>query len=221
MIRYIEYRRVSSREQGKSGLGLDAQAAAIAHFVKAEGGEIIGSYKDIQSGGDNERPELSKAMAAARKASRKGDEVWIVVSKLDRLSRDVEFIAGLMNKGVKFVVTEYGHDVDPFVLHIFAALAEKERKLISKRTKDALASKVGKGILGNRTNLDAAQAKGCEVAQKAAEQRRDNVRPVIEQIQKAGVSTLQGIADALNARGIKTARGATWKPMTVSRAMAA
>ncbi|SFE09858.1 Site-specific DNA recombinase [Methylobacterium sp. 13MFTsu3.1M2] len=171
----------------------------------------------MESGGYSDRPVLAAAMAQAKKA-----KAWVVVSKLDRLSRDVEFIAGLMNKGVRFVVVEYGHDVDPFVLHIFAALAEKERKLISARMKAGLAAKKAQGVrLGNPTNLGEASRKGGETMKVLADQRKANIGPVIAQIRASGVTTLQGIADALNARGIKTTRGGEWKPMTVSRALAA
>lgn len=213
MVSYVSYRRVSTREQGKSGAGLEAQGIAIKAFVESQGGELIDDHIEVLSGGYNDRPALAAAMGRAKKAN-----AWVVISKLDRLSRDVEFIAGLMNKGVRFVVVEYGHDVDPFVLHIFAALAEKERKMISARTKAALATKKAQGArLGNPTNLGEASRRGGETMKAQAEQRKANIGPVIAQIRAAGITTLQGMADALNARGIKAARGGEWRPMTVSR----
>lgn len=217
MVSYIAYRRVSTGEQHTSGAGLDAQERAIEAFITAQDGVRIETYTEVQSGGDNDRQELARAMAHAKKI-----KAWIVVSKLDRLSRDVEFIAGLMNRGVKFVVTEYGHDVDPFVLHIFASLAQKERALISKRTKDALQERKAQGVkLGNRTNLAAAQKAGGAASKAIAEARKANVRPIIAEIKAAGVTTLAGIAGALNARGVKTARGGAWSAMQVSRVLTA
>lgn len=217
MVSYVSYRRVSTTGQGKSGAGLEAQDATIRAFVAAQGGELIGDHVEVLSGGYSDRPVLAAAMAHAKKA-----KAWVVVSKLDRLSRDVEFIAGLMNKRIPFVVAELGHDVEPFMLHIYAALAEKERKLIAARTKAALAVKKAQGVrLGNPTNLGEASQRGGEVMKVQAGQRKANITPVIAQIRAAGITTLQGIADALNARGIKTARGGEWKPMTVSRALAA
>jgi DNA invertase Pin-like site-specific DNA recombinase len=217
MFKYVAYHRVSTDKQSKSGAGLEAQVRAIETFVAQQDGEIVERFTETESGGDNDRPALAQAMAYAKK-----NKAWIVVSKLDRLSRDVEFIAGLMNKGVRFVVTEYGHDVDPFVLHIFASLAQKERALISKRTKDALAERKAKGVkLGNRTNLEEAQKLGGAAMRAAGEARKANVRPIIAEIKAAGVTTLAGIAGALNARGVKTARGGVWSATQVSRAMAA
>lgn len=217
MASYIAYRRVSTGEQQTSGAGLDAQERAIEAFITAQDGVRVETYTEVQSGGDNDRQELARAMAHAKKI-----KAWIVVSKLDRLSRNVEFIAGLMNRGVKFVVTEYGHDVDPFVLHIFASLAQKERALISKRTKDALQERKAQGVkLGNRTNLADAQKAGGAASKAIAEARKANVRPIIAEIKAAGVTTLAGIAGALNARGVKTARGGAWSAMQVSRVLAA
>lgn len=217
MVSYIAYRRVSTGEQGKSGAGLDAQERAIDAFITGQEGALVETYTEVQSGGDNDRPELAKAMAHAKRA-----KAWVIVSKLDRLSRDVEFISSLMNKGVKFVVTEYGHDVDPFVLHIFAALAQKERALISKRTKDALAERKARGVkLGNRTNLPEAGKIGAAAMRAAGEARKANIRPIIAEIKAAGVTTLAGIAVALNSRGVRTARGGEWSAMQVSRVLAA
>src|SRR5215813_10308215 len=122
----VTYLRVSTRRQGKSGLGLEAQREAIARFVEAQGLTILAERIEIETGKGSDaldrRPVLREALAQARKA-----KASIVVAKLDRLSRDVHFISGLMTHKVPFVVAELGPDVDPFVLHLFAALAEKER----------------------------------------------------------------------------------------------
>ena len=129
-----------------------------------------------------------------------------MVAKLCRLSRDVAFISGLMAQRVPFIVTELGADADPFMLHIYAALAEKERALIADRTRAALAQKKAQGtVLGNRTNLKYAQEKGVATNRKAADSFASNVLPIVRQIQAAGATTHRAIAQALNARGVRTA----------------
>lgn len=142
----VAYTRVSTREQGRSGLGLEAQRAAIEAFAAREGVTVSGWFSEVESGkrvSDTlaERPQLSAALAASQAAGGP-----ILVSKLDRLSRDVHFISGLMAHKVPFLVAELGADVDPFMLHLFAALAEKERAMISQRTKAALAALKARGV---------------------------------------------------------------------------
>ena len=140
----------------------------------------------------------------------------VCVAKLDRLSRDVHFISGLMANRVPFIVTELGLDTDPFMLHIYAALAEKERRMISERTRAALAQKKAQGVLlGNRTNLAEAQAKGAAATQAAATVFARNVLPVIREIRAAGITDQRGIAKALNERGVRTAQGRSWHQSTV------
>ena len=147
--RIISYIRVSTARQGRSGLGLEAQREAIARFAEAEGFELAGEFVEVETGKGadalDRRPQLAAALAEA-----KHRKCAVAVAKLDRLSRDVHFISGLMAERVQFVVTELGADVDPFLLHLYAALAEKERRLISQRTRDALAAKKAQGKqLGN------------------------------------------------------------------------
>ena len=140
MRQIISYIRVSTQAQGKSGLGIEAQRDAIARFVAAEGYELIGEFVEVETGKGcdalERRPQLAAALGQARKA-----KCPVVVAKLDRLSRDVHFISGLMSERVPFIVAELGADCDPFMLHIYAALAEKERNLIGERTRAALARK--------------------------------------------------------------------------------
>jgi DNA invertase Pin-like site-specific DNA recombinase len=139
-----------------------------------------------------------------------------VVAKLCRLSRDVAFISGLMAQRVPFIVAELGADADPFMLHIYAALAEKERGMIAERTRAALAQKKAQGaLLGNRTNLAEAQAKGVVVNRATADAFAANVLPIVRQIKAAGATTHRAIAAALNARGVRTARGGAWHDSTV------
>src|SRR5256885_7854025 len=152
----VAYYRVSRPSQGRSGLGIEAQREAIRRFAEAEGLDIIAEHTEVETGKGADalerRPELAGALAAARRA-----KCPVVVAKLDRLSRDVHFISGLMAHRVAFVVAELGADVDPFVLHLYAALAEKERALISGRTKAALAAAKARGVKLGNPNIEHAR----------------------------------------------------------------
>jgi DNA invertase Pin-like site-specific DNA recombinase len=215
MSQAVTYLRVSRESQGKNGLGIEAQRVAVTQFLATHGLEQIAEFVEVETGKGadalDRRPVLAAALAAARKA-----KASIVVAKLDRLSRDVHFISGLMAHRVPFIVAELGPDIDSFMLHIYAAFAEKERALISQRTKAALAAKKAQGArLGNRTNLAEVGARGHATMARQADRFAANVRPVIEDARRAGAVTLQDLADALNARGVKTARGGRWHAMTV------
>ncbi len=212
----VAYYRVSTREQGKSGLGLDAQRAAVARFAEAEGFEVVAEFTEVETGKGadalDRRPQLSAALAEARRQGR----APVVVAKLDRLSRDVHFISGLMAHKTPFLVAELGPDVEPFVLHLYAALAEKERAVISARTKAALAAAKARGqVLGN-PRLDEARAIGNAVQKNDADAHADAVLPAIRKAQAARAKSLRQIAAALNGRGIATARGGRWEPQTVA-----
>jgi DNA invertase Pin-like site-specific DNA recombinase len=216
----ISYLRVSTDKQGRSGLGLEAQRAAIARFAAAEGLTILAEHVEVETakGADalDRRPMLREALGKARKA-----KAAVCVAKLDRLSRDVAFISGLMAQRVPFIVAELGADCDPFMIHIYAALAEKERALISERTRVALAARKAQGtLLGNRTNLPEASAKGIQAARAAADAHARNVLPIVRQLQASGITTLLGIAGELNARGIRSARSGRWYASSVSNLLA-
>lgn len=147
------YIRVSTARQGRSGLGLEAQREAIARFCKTEGYSLDAEFIEIESGKGSDalerRPKLAAAIKAAKKI--KGP---VVVAKLDRLSRDVNFISGLMTHKVPFITVELGADTDPFLLHLFAALAERERRVIGERTRLALAAAKARGVkLGGRKSV--------------------------------------------------------------------
>jgi DNA invertase Pin-like site-specific DNA recombinase len=214
----IAYLRVSTNEQGRSGLGLASQRKVIDEFAAAEGFVLSEVVTEVASGklGLAERAGLRKALAMASK-----QRCPVIVAKLDRLSRDVAFISGLMAAGTPFIVAELGVDTDPFILHLFAALSEKERKLIASRTKSALADLKAQGVqLGNRTNLPAAQALGqARNAEKAAAFAAA-ILPEIRRLQ-AQAMTMAQIAEELNRRGVKTALGRTWHQSTVSRLLKA
>jgi DNA invertase Pin-like site-specific DNA recombinase len=150
-------------------------------------------------------------------AAAKAAKCCVVVSKLDRLSRDVAFVSGLMAQRVPFVVAELGRDADPFMLHLYAALAEKERRLISERTKVALAAKKGQGAaLGNPKNLAIAGSMGRQTLIAAADEFAAKVLPIVRSIQASGPMGMVRIADELNNRGIRTARGGRWYVSSVA-----
>src|SRR4051812_10131130 len=151
MDKAVAYIRVSTVQQGRSGLGIEAQRDAIQRFAEAEGFELTAEFVEVETGKGadalDRRPQLAASLSAARRTA-----CPVIVAKLDRLSRDVAFIAGLMAQRVPFIVADLGSNPDPFMLHLWAALAEKERTVISQRTRDALAQKKAAGAqLGNRT----------------------------------------------------------------------
>ena len=216
----VAYHRVSTERQGRSGLGLDAQRERCAAFAAQNGMEIVEAFTEVETGKGSDaldrRPQLVAALAAAKR-----HRCPVLVAKLDRLSRDVHFIAGLMVQRVPFLVAELGADVDPFMLHIYAALAEKERRMISERTRAALAARKRQGArLGNPTNLAEAGATGAARTAEGARRFAENVAPVIREIRASGVASLRGIAAALNARGVRTARGGKWAATQVGAVLA-
>jgi DNA invertase Pin-like site-specific DNA recombinase len=213
----VAYLRVSTDRQGKSGLGVAAQRRAIEAFAEANGFELVADFEEHETGKGadalDRRPKLASALSAARKA-----KCAVIVAKLDRLSRDVAFISGLMAQRVPFLVAELGENVDSFMLHIYAALGEKERAMIADRTRKALAEKKAAGvILGNRTNLPEASAKGASSNRAGADAFARNVLPVIASIRASGIETNAGIAVELNARRVSTARGGEWTGVQVRR----
>src|ERR1700741_3229125 len=209
MQQLITYIRVSTSGQGRSGLGIEAQRHALAPFAQAEGFEVLREFVEVETGKGSDaldrRPQLKAALAAARKL-----RCHVAVAKLDRLSRDVHFISGLMAHKVPFLVAELGPDVDPFVLHLFAALAEKERALISTRTRQALSAAKARGVSLGNPRLHVARRNAVDAVKAEADRYAANVLPIIREAQKAGARTLREMAETLNARGIATARGGQW-----------
>jgi DNA invertase Pin-like site-specific DNA recombinase len=205
----VAYLRVSTDRQGRSGLGLEAQREAIRRFAEAENLELAGEHVEVETGKGADaldlRPQLRAALDKARKL-----KCPIVVAKLDRLSRDVAFIAGLMAQRVPFVVAELGPDIDPFILHIYAALAQKERA-----TKEALAQAKAKGVRLGNPRLDEVRGKGAQSMKAAADRFAANVLPLIQPLRAEGRS-LREIADTLNARSVPTARGGRWAPTQIA-----
>lgn len=215
MKRYVVYLRVSTTEQGKKGHGLDAQRRDIAIFLERfseEPYEIIAEHQDIQSGKDDDRPELTAALALVRATP--GAE--LLVSKLDRLSRKVSFIASLMDdKRVRLRIASMPY-ADKFQLHIYAALAEQEREFISLRTKAALGAAKAKGAkLGGLRDKTGERNKA---VQRNAAARAQKVASIVEPMRARGDS-LRAIAEALNKAGVVTARGGEWHPSQIARVL--
>ncbi len=214
MIRYVTYQRVSTKDQGKSGLGLDAQARDIGIFLSTysdEPWEVIAEFVEVESGTDNGRPVLAKAIALAKK-----EKAVLLVSKLDRLSRKVSFIAQLMDdKALSLKVAQMPY-ADKFQLHIYAALAEQERDFISLRTKAALAEAKNRGTkLGG---LRDTTMRRNEVVKAQADDRAAKLASIVVPLRDHG-ATLQDIADALNGNGMRTPRGGAWQPTQVARVL--
>ena len=211
MKQAVAYIRVSTAKQGRSGLGLEAQRESIRRFAQAEGFEIVAEHVEVETGKGadalDRRPVLKTALEDARKI-----KAPVIVAKLDRLSRDVAFIAGLMAQRVPFVVAELGVDADPFMLHLYAALAEKERALISQRTKDALARAKANGVVLGKHGRDVLAPRNRKAAVGRAKAISDTVRAKLD----AGKS-LRTIAAELNADGVPTAKGGQWHLTSVKR----
>lgn len=219
MSRAIAYIRVSTAKQGKSGLGMEAQQEAIARFAQAEGIEIAETFLEVETGKGSDaldrRPQLRGALDKARVM-----QCPVIVAKLDRLSRDVAFIATLMTQRVPFIVAALGKNCDPFMLHLYAAIAEQERRVISERTKSALAASKARGtVLGGwRGGPVVDHRQGVEAIQKNAAAFRSDVGPMIHELHSRGMS-LRQIAAALTEQGIKTSRGKDWTATAVSRVL--
>ena len=207
----ISYIRVSTAQQGRSGLGLEAQRETIARFAEAEGYEIIAERVEIETGKGadalDKRPELKIALDEARKI-----KAPVVVAKLDRLSRNVHFISGLMAQRVPFVVCELGADADPFMLHLYAAFAERERKMISQRTKEALERAKARGVVLGKHGREVLAPANHKAAMKRAEAIAHIVKPKLK-----ARTPLRTIAVELNEEGVPTPRGGQWHLASVQR----
>jgi DNA invertase Pin-like site-specific DNA recombinase len=201
---FIAYFRVSTARQGQSGLGLEAQRKAVADFVK-NNGEIVMEFTEIETGKRADRPQLAEAIALCKKHG-----YTLLVAKLDRLARNLNFITTLQQTKVDFVAVDNPH-ATPFVIHILCAVAEAEAVAISQRTKAALAAfKARGGVLGNPHHAEAlpkANAVRCD----RAKERNGKFLAIINEIKaKTGLTKLAELAEALNLRGIRTARGNAW-----------
>ena len=239
--KFIAYLRVSTVGQGKSGLGLDAQRNAVRGFLNGGTWKLLAEVVEVESGKRNDRPKLAEAMALCRLHG-----ATLLVAKLDRLSRDAAFLMNLQSAGVRFVAADLPQ-ANEMTVGIMAVVAQAERKAISTRTKEALAAKAAWfAKLGNEeraalaaegkaTRLggpkwdhlagitgDKARSVSITIRQAKASSRAADLMPIISSLQASGVTSLAALAEALTARGIPTARGAsTWSPMQVSRVLKA
>lgn len=215
--RFIAYYRVSTARQGRSGLGLDAQQAAVRGYLNGGAWSLVSEVIEVESGKRNDRPKLAEALRLCRL-----HKATLIIAKLDRLARNVAFVSDLMESGVEFVAVDFPQ-ANRLTVHILAAVAEHEAKAISERTKAALAQAKARGVKlgGDRGHMPAIAAQGyaasLSVRQEKANGRAADLLPVIAEVRAAGATTLQAVADALNARGIPTARGGQWSPVQVQR----
>lgn len=207
---FVLYTRVSTREQCTSGLGLEAQRAKAMSYLNGGDWRIVAEFQEVESGKNNQRPQLARAMAECRLRG-----ATLLIAKLDRLSRDAHFLLGLEKAGVDFVCADMP-SANKLTVGIMAVVAEQERELISQRTKDALAARKARGLkLGNPANLTAAaraegRARAAEVKCAKASARWADLAPILAEIRSGGARTQRAIADALNGRGIPTPRGGRW-----------
>ena len=216
-MRTVNYYRVSTAKQGRSGLGLEAQRAAIETFCASRGCEPLNpEYVEVESGKRDDRPELAKALHHAKVTG-----AVLVIAKLDRLSRNVSFLAKLQDAGVRFVAADMP-DATEMTVQIMAVMAQAERKAISKRTKEALAAAKARGQrLGNPLGAKAfgthrGNAAAVDAIKAKAKAFAKDILPIIEAIQTEGHVSLRAIAAELNGRAIITARGGKWGPQSVS-----
>jgi DNA invertase Pin-like site-specific DNA recombinase len=204
---------VSTQRQGRSGLGMEAQRAAVEQYAKANNLSIIEDYTEIETGTNKRnRPEVKRAIASAKR-----NEATLLIAKLDRLSRSVSFTAALMDSGVKFTAVDMPQ-ANEMVIHIMAAMAQGEAKAISERTKAALAAAKARGVeLGNPENLtDEARQKGRDSQRQIARDEYRNVILSVKLMMEAGTS-YDKMAKRLNAEGHRTRQGRPFQAMTVYR----
>jgi DNA invertase Pin-like site-specific DNA recombinase len=206
--RFVAYYRVSTDRQGKSGLGLKAQQSAVLAFIDGNA-ELVAELTEIESGKHSNRPELAKALVACKKHKAK-----LVIAKLDRLSRNLAFIATLMESGVEFVAVDNPH-ANKLTVHILAAVAQHEREMISERTKAALKAAKARGTRLGNPELAKAAKRGTAAVKANARRFAANVLPIIEEIERSGVTSNNAIAAKLNERNVPTARGGRWTHVQV------
>lgn len=212
--KFVAYYRVSTEEQGDSGLGLEAQRQKVREFVNGGGAEIVDEFTEVESGTNGERPELEKALSSARAYG-----ATLVVAKLDRLARDVGLLHRLQDSDVEIEIANMP-GANGLTVNVLAAVAEHEAEQISQRTREALAaSDKDLGTPENLTQED--REKGAEAAaekrKRDANQRARDLAPILREIEEKGATTLRQKAEALEARGIPTARDGSWHAATVSR----
>jgi DNA invertase Pin-like site-specific DNA recombinase len=215
--KFVSYLRVSTAKQGRSGLGLEAQRKAVEDFLNGGDWRVVKEFVEVESGKKADRPQLAKALRACRLFGAK-----LVIAKLDRLSRDAHFLLGLEKAGVDFVAADMPH-ANRLTVGIMAMVADEERRMISARTKAALAAAKRRGVKlgGDRgAQLTAKQrAAGRAVLIERAEARAADLSDIVKELQASGATSLRAIAEGLNTRGIPTARGGKWSSVQVMRVL--
>jgi DNA invertase Pin-like site-specific DNA recombinase len=216
--KYVVYLRVSTARQGRSGLGLEAQRAAVEAFMSANGPRIeLASYTEIESGKHNDRPQLAKALLHCRR-----HRATLLVAKIDRLSRNAAFLMNLRDAGVKFVAADLP-DLNTLTLGIFASMAQYEREQISTRTKAALAAAKARGVKLGNPDPHFGSRRSATVASRgniqAADEYAGTLRHSLTDAKAAGFISLRAVAGFLNDAGIGTRRGCAWTPAAVLRVL--
>lgn len=217
--RFVAYLRVSTARQGASGLGLEAQRAAVQAYLASGGHQLAAEFVEVESGKRDERPQLAAALAACRL-----HRATLVIAKLDRLARNVRFIAGIMDSGVDFVACDMPH-ANRLTLHLMAAMAEHEATAISERTKAALAAAKARGVKLGNPNGAAHLRQGCKEAalasvaarQRGAEALALRLQPVLIELESKGMTTSAAIARELNRRAIASPKGGIWRAKQITR----
>jgi DNA invertase Pin-like site-specific DNA recombinase len=219
--KFIAYYRVSTVRQGRSGLGLEAQQTAVRDHLNGGNWRVVAEFTEIESGKRKDRPKLAEALAACRVHGAK-----LVIAKLDRLARNVAFVSHLMESGVDFEAVDFPQ-ANRLTIHILAAVAEHEARMISERTKAALAAAKRRGVKlggvrkGHRPFTAKVQAMGRRARAAIAQRRAADLQPIITELQAAGFQSYSAIARELNARGIPTTGGnGAWQAVSVGRLLA-
>jgi len=213
-MKFIAYYRVSTQKQGIDGNGMGAQKEAVRRYLESLNCELLANFEEVESGSNNERPQLTAAikMAKARKAI-------LVIAKLDRISRNASFLMKLQDSGIDFVACDMPN-ADKFTVGILALVAQRERELISQRTKAGLAVAKSRGVTLGNPNAARAWKKAVVAIQDGKRRFATDAMKIIREIQGTGVSKLSRIADCMDKRGEKTARGGKWTATAVKRVMA-
>jgi DNA invertase Pin-like site-specific DNA recombinase len=208
--KFVAYFCVSTDRQGRSGLSLEAQRESVLDYSEGGQWELVAEFTDVERGERSDRPELAKALATCKKQKAK-----LVIAKLDRLSRNLAFIATLMDSGVEFIALDNPH-ANKQTVHILAAVAQHESEMISARTSAALKAAKARGKRLGNPMLSEARQHDAAAKKEKADRYSAHVLPVIREIQGSGIKSLRGVAKALAGRGIPMPRGGAWSPVQVS-----
>lgn len=212
-LRFVSYHRVSTQKQGIDGHGIEAQRQAVNRYLASLDCELLATFEEIESGANNKRPQLAAALKLA-----KSKKAVLVIAKLDRLSRNAAFLLQLQESGVDFVACDCPN-ADKLSVGIIALLAQRERELISERTKAGLAVAKARGVRLGNPHPEASLVVASNAIQKRKAAFTTEILKVISEIQTTGVRSLSKIADCLNKRGEKTSRNGIWTATAVKRVL--